>query len=56
MLTGDPPLKHLEPHAAMYHIGEKLREIVVELPGSTEEARDFVRAALIRLVLLCYLQ
>lgn len=45
MLTGDPPLKHLEPPAATFHIGTKPLE--VELPeGVTKEARDFVLTAL----------
>ena len=52
MLTGDPPLKYLEPLAALFRIGMKPLE--VELPESTEEARDFVRAALTWLVLTRY--
>lgn len=53
MLTGNPPLKNLEPQAAMFHIGSKPLE--VKLPkGATKEARDFVRAALTWLVLMRY--
>ena len=45
MLTGDPPLKHLEPQAAMFRIGNE--PLKVELPrGVSEEARDFVFDAL----------
>ncbi|XP_073228391.1 mitogen-activated protein kinase kinase kinase 3-like [Porites lutea] len=44
MLTGNPPLRNLEPRAAMFRIGSKPLE--VKLPESTEEAKDFVRAAL----------
>ena len=54
MLTGNPPLKNLEPQAAMFRIGSKPLE--VKLPESTEEARDFVRAALTWLVLMRYWQ
>ena len=55
MLTGDPPLKDLEPQAAMFRIGNEPLKVEEELPGSTaEEARDFVRAALTWLVLLHY--
>ena len=54
MLTGDPPLKNLEPQAAMFRIGSKPLE--VKLPESTEKARDFVRAALTWLVLMRYWQ
>lgn len=50
MLTGDPPLRNLEPQAAMFCIGSKPLE--VKLPESTEKARDFVRAALTWLVLM----
>ncbi|CAH3047002.1 unnamed protein product, partial [Porites lobata] len=50
MLTGDPPLKNLEPQAAMFRIGSKPLVVQEELPESTEEARDFVRAALTWLV------
>ena len=53
MLTGDPPLKYLEPPAAIFQLGSEPLE--VELPeGVTEEARDFVRAALTWLVLMRY--
>ena len=52
MLTGDPPLRKLEPQAAMFRIGSK--PLDVKLPESTEEARDFVRAALTWLVLMRY--
>ena len=53
MLTGDPPLKYLEPQAAMFRIGSKPLE--VKLPkGVSKEARDFVRAALTWLVLMRY--
>ena len=52
MLTGNPPLKNLEPQAAMFRIGSK--PLKVKLPESTEEARDFVRAALTWLVLMRY--
>ena len=54
MLTGDPPLKDLEPQAAMFRIGNEPLDVQEELPESTEEARDFVRAALTWLVLLRY--
>ena len=56
MLTGDPPLKNLEPQAAMFRIGSEELDVLEELPESTEEARDFVRAALTWLVLLRYWQ
>ena len=56
MLKGDPPLKNLEPQAAMFRIGSKPLDVQEELPESTEEARDFVRAALTWLVLLRYWQ
>ena len=56
MLTGDPPLKDLEPQAAMFRIGNEPLKVEKELPGSTEEARDFVRAAVTWLVLLFYWQ
>ena len=52
MLTGNPPLRNLEPRAAMFRIG--IKPLEVKLPESTEEAKDFVRAALTWLVLMCY--
>ena len=53
MLTGNPPLKNLEPQAAMFRIGSKPLE--VKLPnGVTKQARDFVRTALTWLVLMRY--
>ena len=56
MLKGDPPLKNLEPYAVMFRIGSEPLDVQEELPESTEEARDFVRAALTWLVLLRYWQ
>ena len=56
MLKGDPPLKNLEPYAVIFLIGSGPLNVQEELPESTEEARDFVRAALTWLVLLRYWQ
>ena len=51
MLTGKPPLGHLEPHAAMFSIGSK--PLNLTLPGSvSNEAKRFIKAALTWLVLL----
>lgn len=45
MLTGKPPLGHLEPHAAMFSIGSK--PLNLTLPGSvSNEAKRFIKAAL----------
>ena len=52
MLTGNPPLRNLEPRAAMFRIGS--RPLEVKLPESNKEAKKFVRAALTWLVLMCY--
>ena len=51
MLTGKPPLGHLEPHAAMFSIGSK--PLKLTLPESvSNEAKRFIEASLTWLVLL----
>ena len=51
MLTGKPPLGHLEPHAAMFRIG--IKPLDLTLPESvSNEAKRFIEAALTWLVLL----
>ena len=51
MLTGKPPLGHLEPAAAMFRIGTKPTE--PSLPETTsQDAKEFIKAALTWLVLL----
>ena len=50
MLTGSPPLGHLEPAAAIFRIGSKPTK--PKLPGSvSEDAEDFIKAALTWFVL-----
>ena len=45
MLTGSPPLGHLEPEAAIFHIGTKPTE--PKLPTSlSQETKDLIAAAL----------
>jgi len=51
MLTGNPPLHHLEPSAAMFKVATKTIELT--LPESvSQDAKDFITAALTKLVLL----
>lgn len=51
MLTGNPPLSHLEPVVATFWIA--LRPIVPTLPWNvSQDAKEFVMAALTWLVLL----
>jgi len=51
MLTGKPPLGHLEPHAAMFSIGNG-EPLNLTLPESvSNEAKRFIKAALTWLVL-----
>lgn len=49
MLTGKPPLGHLEPVAAIYKIGFEPTEPT--LPTASRDAQEFIKAALTRLVL-----
>ena len=50
MLTGTPPLGHLEPAAAMFRIGS--RPIEPKLPDNvSQNAKSFIMAALTWLVL-----
>ena len=51
MLTGKPPLGHLEPQAAMFKTGSGPLELT--LPESvSQDAKEFLKAALTWLVLL----
>ena len=51
MLTGKPPLGHLEPAAAMFRIGTEPTE--PSLPETaSQDAKEFIKAALTWLVLL----
>ena len=49
MLTGKPPLGHLEPAAAIYKIGSEPTKPA--LPTASRDAKDFIEAALKWLVL-----
>ena len=51
MLTGKPPLGHLEPAAAIYRIGSKPTEPTLPETAS-QDAKEFIKAALTWLVLL----
>ena len=51
MLTGKPPLGHLEPAAAMFRIGTKPIEPTLPETAS-QDAVEFIKAALTWLVLL----
>ena len=51
MLTGKPPLGHLEPAAAMFRIGTEPTE--PSLPETaSQDAKEFIKAALTWFVLL----
>ena len=51
MLTGNPPLGHLEPQAAIFKTGSGPLELT--LPESvSQDAKEFIKAALKWLVLL----
>ena len=51
MLTGKPPLGHLEPQAAIFKTGSGPLELA--LPESvSQDAKEFIKAALTWLVLL----
>ena len=50
MLTGKPPLGHLEPAAAMFRIGTKPTKPTLPETAS-QDAREFIKAALTWLVL-----
>ena len=50
MLTGKPPLGHLEPAAAMFRIGTKPTEPTLPETAS-QDAKEFIKAALTWLVL-----
>ena len=53
MLTGNPPLSHLEPEKARLKIAFVNVDIVATLPGNvSQDAKEFIMAALTRLVLL----
>ena len=45
MLTGKPPLGHLEPAAAMFKIGTKPTEPTLPETAS-QDAKEFIKAAL----------
>ena len=49
MLTGKPPLGHLEPAAAIYRIGSEPTEPTLPKTAS-RDAKDFIKAALTWLV------
>ena len=51
MLTGKPPLRHLEPAAAMFRIGSKPLDLTLP-EDMSNEAKRFIKAALTWLVLL----
>ena len=51
MLTGKPPLGHLEPAAAMFRIGSRSTEPTFP-EGASQDAKEFIMAALTWLVLL----
>ena len=50
MLTGKPPLGHLEPAAAMFRIGTEPTEPTLPETAS-QDAKEFISAALTWLVL-----
>ena len=51
MLTGEPPLGHLEPQAAMFKTGSGPLELTLPVSVS-QDAKVFIKAALTWLVLL----
>jgi len=52
MLTGKPPLGDLNPHAAMFSIGNKPLDLTLIEGRVSYEAKRFIEAALTWLVLL----